>query len=339
MISVSIIIPVYNVSRYIRRCLHSVINQTYAGPMECIIVDDRGQDDSMEKVAEILKDYEGPIKFHTIIHEENMGLSEARNSGIRQATGDYLLFIDSDDELTHSAVELLAAQVEKHPGVDMVYGQFYCAPYEFPSVPYQGPEYLGTPEECKRAMLRFRILPGYAHNKLIRRSFVVDHQLFFERGLLIEDNMWMWLISKNIESIAVVKEATYVYYKNPGSIMNNQKNNVRKIESWLKILSRKCDTLDHLCGKEQLRHTIEILLNVDSDIRYILEGDERRSRLDALKGMIKKLQKHNSSVRDLRTFLSLLCLKLELNLPITVGNRLFWTLHRASKMFVVWPKP
>lgn len=316
-----------------------MINQSYTGPMECIIVDDRGQDDSMEKVAEILKDYNGPIKFKTITHDENRGLSEARNSGIRQASGDYLLFLDSDDELTHTAIELFAPHVGKHPGVDMVYGQFYCAPYDAPSVPYNGAEFIDSHEECKKAMLRFRILPGYSCNKLIRRSFVLDNNLFFEKGLLIEDNMWMWYASKHIKSIAIEKEATYVYYRTPGSIMNSRKNNIRRIDSWLRILTQKCDTLDNVCGKEQLRHTIESLLNVDSDIRYILDGDERKKSLDELKGMVAKLDRHNGSVKDIRTFLSLLFLKLELSLPITVENRLYWGLHRASKMFVVWPKP
>ncbi len=74
MISVSVIVPVYNVSRYIERCLYSVLNQTYAGPIECLVVDDCGQDDSMEKVRHIVDAYNGPVRLKVLSHERNMGL-------------------------------------------------------------------------------------------------------------------------------------------------------------------------------------------------------------------------------------------------------------------------
>lgn len=89
---VSIIIPVYNVSDYIERCLKSVITQTYRH-IECVIVDDGSPDDSMDKCYSLLNQYDGPIIFSVVTHESNLGLSAARNSGIDKAiTTDVYLF-------------------------------------------------------------------------------------------------------------------------------------------------------------------------------------------------------------------------------------------------------
>ena len=95
---VSIIIPVYKVENWIEGCLLSVCNQTYEN-IECIIVNDATPDKSMDIVESILKNYTGSIRFKIITHELNRGLSAARNFCVKAATGDYLIFLDSDDKL------------------------------------------------------------------------------------------------------------------------------------------------------------------------------------------------------------------------------------------------
>ena len=89
---ISIIVPVYNVEPYIRECFSSIATQTYKGKIECIFVDDCGQDKSVEILEELIADYHGSISFSIIHHEHNKGLSGARNTGICHATGDYLYF-------------------------------------------------------------------------------------------------------------------------------------------------------------------------------------------------------------------------------------------------------
>ena len=84
--TVAIIIPVYNVSDYIENCMMSVMNQTY-DDMECIIVDDATQDDSIDKCYRMIQVYQGPIKFSILHHGKNRGLSAARNTGAEAATG------------------------------------------------------------------------------------------------------------------------------------------------------------------------------------------------------------------------------------------------------------
>ena len=103
---ISIIIPIYNVAPYVERCLYSALNQSYED-IELVLVDDCGTDNSMNIVSEVVEKYVGNKKISLFKHEHNLGLSAARNTGIKNATGDYLLFLDSDDEIPLNAVELL----------------------------------------------------------------------------------------------------------------------------------------------------------------------------------------------------------------------------------------
>lgn len=113
---ISVIIPVYNVEKYIRQCLESVINQTYKN-LEIIIVNDGTKDNSMKIVEEYLSDER--IK---IINKENGGLSSARNRGMEEATGEYIYFLDSDDWIELNTIEIL---VENSKGVDIVGANFF----------------------------------------------------------------------------------------------------------------------------------------------------------------------------------------------------------------------
>ena len=124
---VSIIIPIYNVSQYIKRCIDSVISQTYQN-IECILVDDYSPDNSIHLAEEIINSYKGAIDFRIIHHTQNEGLSSARNSGTNVATGDYLYYLDSDDEITPGCIEKLLALVEKYPNVEMVQGNMQTIP-------------------------------------------------------------------------------------------------------------------------------------------------------------------------------------------------------------------
>ena len=107
MTRLSIIIPVYNVASYIKRCLESVLFQDHVLlDIELIIVDDCGQDQSMDIVRQIVAGYHGPVLCKVLHHDKNLGLSAARNTGLKAATGDYVLFVDSDDYLLPNSISL-----------------------------------------------------------------------------------------------------------------------------------------------------------------------------------------------------------------------------------------
>lgn len=111
MEKVSIIVPVYNVEPYITDCLQSVMRQTYAGPLECILVDDCSVDRSMAVAEQMISEYAGPIEFRIIRHEHNRGASAARNTGMDVSTGDYVFFLDSDDFIDDNTIEILYAAI------------------------------------------------------------------------------------------------------------------------------------------------------------------------------------------------------------------------------------
>lgn len=113
---VSIIIPVYNVEKYIRQCLESVINQTYKN-IEIIVINDGTKDGSMKIVEEYLED-----KRIKIINKNNGGLSSARNKGIEEATGEYIYFLDSDDWIEKDTIEVL---VKNSKDVDIIEANFF----------------------------------------------------------------------------------------------------------------------------------------------------------------------------------------------------------------------
>ena len=121
MLTISIIIPVYKVEAYIEECLASVVSQQDAGiAVECIIVDDCSPDGSMDIVRRFVDNYQGAVQFRLLRHEVNRGLSAARNTGIDAATGDYLLFVDSDDYLSADCLSTLVSGFNLCPKAEVV---------------------------------------------------------------------------------------------------------------------------------------------------------------------------------------------------------------------------
>lgn len=120
--NVSIIVPVYQVAPYIEACLKSVMQQTYRGSMECLLIDDCGTDDSIAIAERLTATYDGPVRFQVLHHERNMGLSASRNTGLAQAEGEFIFFLDSDDEISHDCIELLMRKVEEDDTVELVQG-------------------------------------------------------------------------------------------------------------------------------------------------------------------------------------------------------------------------
>lgn len=246
--TVSIIIPIYNVEQYIERCIISVINQTYR-QLEVILVDDCSPDNSMSLAQQLVDkstNKEG-LTFKFIKRDENGGLSAARNTGIENATGDYLYFLDSDDELPINAIELLVNQVIIHPDVEIVMGRMKAFPNDLPY--YNIDRYKDTPYINDNLWIRehfFTIISPIqtnACNKLIRRDLGERNLLFFKPGIIHEDQLWMYYVAKKIKSIAFVFEPTYLRYMNPGSIMTTL-NYEKEAKNWGIILEEVTKSFD-----------------------------------------------------------------------------------------------
>lgn len=220
---ISIIVPVYNVEQYIKECFDSIAAQTYKGEIECIFVDDCGQDDSVAVLENLIADYHGAIKFSIVHHEHNKGLSGARNTGIRHAQGDYLYFIDSDDSITFDCIEKLVALAEKYPQVDIVQGSTKSKLEWLQLANKHFPEFSDNFKWIRRTMLLRYSIPMTAWNKLVRKDLIVKNGLYFEEGLIHEDEIWNFMLAKYVHSIAFCCDITYIYRENMDGIMGQSK--------------------------------------------------------------------------------------------------------------------
>ena len=217
-IKVSIIIPIYNVAKYVEKCIQSVFNQTYSN-IEIIIVDDCGTDNSMEIIYNIISNYDRN-KYLIKHHHKNLGISAARNTGINTATGDYIYFLDSDDYIYPYCIESFVSILQDFPNVDMIIGSSNFHPLR---------NNLSTfyHNHCviKGLLLKDELLPVSAWNKFINKTFIINHKLFFYENIVYEDVLYNWDIAKHINSIAFNKTETYYYRSdNPNSIMHHYGN-------------------------------------------------------------------------------------------------------------------
>lgn len=240
---ISVIIPIYNVSPYIEECIDSVIRQTWNGDIECILIDDCSRDDSFKIAKELTDKYSGNIQFKLIRHTHNKGLSEARNSGLDISTGDYILFLDSDDYLCPGSLELLANEVIKHDHVDIVHGSTLSIPDKayYHRTGLRDIEFLDSNAEIRE---RFADLSINAWNKLIASSFIESHKFRFRPGIIHEDELWPFHLYRNADTISCTHKTTYVHRIRENSIMTSLTHKI-ETENWNKILSEVFDYISN----------------------------------------------------------------------------------------------
>lgn len=201
---ISIIIPVYNTSKYLQRCLNSVLNQTYKD-VEIIIINDGSTDNSLRICSEYAAKYDN-IK---LISKKNEGVSIARNTGIENATGDYIVFIDSDDYLENEYLQVLVNAVK---GYDMA----CCAYYEDNG---ESRKAILLSDSCEMDQLKALQLEiggdlfgGYLWNKIFRRSIIEKYKLRFKKGMtLCEDQVFCVEYTMHAQRIYYVAQALYHY--------------------------------------------------------------------------------------------------------------------------------
>jgi glycosyltransferase involved in cell wall biosynthesis len=242
------------------------MKQTYPN-IECIVIDDCGQDKSMVLAEQHIAAYQQnipyfenmecftKIDFKILRHEHNRGLSAARNTGTNTATGDYIFYLDSDDEITPDCIETLLVLAEKYMGVEMVQGNIKTLDAEGKDiVAYRDlqlkkfPEY--TDDSCwiRKHFYSLRQennIPMNAVNRLISKKFIVQNKLLFEEDIWFEDELWTYLAVNRLRSVVFCLSYTYSYNYNPDSIMRTTNRYKEKIlKSWSIILPKIFNNLD-----------------------------------------------------------------------------------------------
>lgn len=275
--SVSIIIPIYNVEEYILQCLQSVVNQTLTEGIECILVDDCGKDNSVSLTKEFVRNHTGNVKFLLIHREHNGGLSAARNTGIEAASGEYLYFLDSDDEITPNCMELMWGLVEKHGKIDLVQGSFYETKEELSTLSsFRFPEYSTNKKRTKSFLLTYTGDIVGAQNRLIRKDFIFQYHLFFKEGIIHEDNYWTFFLAKHVTSMAFCPERTYYHRYNPNSITGNV-NIAKEILAYKVIVTDLSANIDPFLPGRQKELILNTLLTALG--AHFYENDKEKDKL------------------------------------------------------------
>ena len=216
MPKVSVIVPIYNVEKYLEKCINSLLSQTLED-IQIILVNDGSKDNS----GNIAKEYEKNNKDRVIyVEKENGGLSDARNYGIKYATGDFIAFLDSDDYIEKNAYEeMYNKAIEEN--ADYVECDFI---WEFPNKIRVDKQY---PYKNKKEMLSFvRVV---AWNKLIKRQLITDNNLEFPKGLRYEDIEFTYKLIPFVNKFVYVDKPFIHYVQREGSIANVQNKRTAEI--------------------------------------------------------------------------------------------------------------
>lgn len=216
---VSLIIPLYNAEKYIRRCLDSAMQQTFSD-MEIIVVNDGSEDSSLE----ICREYEKLDSRFRVIDKENTGVSDSRNRAIDLAQGEYLQFLDSDDWLAPDATESLVYAAKKYD-CDLVIADFYRVDGAvFTEKQHIRERGLLTREQYAEYMMQepADFYYGVLWNKLYRHSIIKDYQIRMNLELRwCEDFLFNLSYIRHAKRFTAIQTPIYYYMKRKGSIVSS----------------------------------------------------------------------------------------------------------------------
>lgn len=238
---ISVIVPIYNVKQYILKCLDSICNQTFHGEIECILVDDCGNDDSIKIAKEYIKEYQGGIHFRIIHHEKNKGVSEARNTGLCEANGDWFFFVDPDDYIVYDCIEQFVKCVEKNPQVDMIVANTASSMsyVGFDSLPY----FSNDKKWIANAICSKNIFLPTVWNKLYSRRLLNRYNSRFDDIKVHEDEIWLFGLAMYVQSIGIVHNKTYFYNERVSGLTKSSKSSCEISMNYVKMWSYEVNKL------------------------------------------------------------------------------------------------
>lgn len=214
---ISIIVPIYKVEKYLKRCVNSLLAQSYSD-FELILVDDGSPDNC----GNICEEYAAKDTRIRVIHKENGGLSDARNAGLGIAKGEYIAFVDSDDWVATNYLETLHKVIELTDS-DICECEVFKTTGEIEKYEKSEEKYTSySSEKALELLICDKILHQYVWNKLYKRSCLKD--IRFAMGKTNEDEFWTYQIFGNARRITKISNVLYYYFQRESSIMGNHYN-------------------------------------------------------------------------------------------------------------------
>ena len=258
---VSVIIPVYNVENYLRKCLNSLVNQTLKD-IEIIVVNDGTLDNSQEIIDEYVKKY--PKKVVSII-QENGGQGAARNTGLLHAKGEYIGYVDSDDYVEENMYEELYKKAKEEDSDIVICGN---------NVVKENYEFLSKEDVDKEFLLGKMAV----WNKIYKKNIIVDNKIQFRSKVWYEDLDFTMKVYFSSKKISYVDKPLYNYLLREGSTMNNNniKRNLELIEAFdslidyckdKKIYNKVKDEIEFLCIYHMYIFAITRVLNTNNNYK------------------------------------------------------------------------
>lgn len=292
--SVSVIIPVYNVGKFIERCVRSLMEQTMDN-VEYIFVDDASPDNSIQILQKVLADYPNRRdNVRILTHAENKGLPAARNTGLVVAQGKYIFHCDSDDFVEPDMLEQLYGKAIECDA-DIVWCDWYLT-FENSERYMTQPAY-DTPLEALKAMLS-GVMKYNVWNKLVRRSIYVENKIEFPAGYGMGEDMTIMLLFAYAERISYLPHAFYHYVKlNTNAFSQTySKRHLQELQHNVATITDKLETLFGNTLEQEIS-----FLKLEAKFPFLFSNDRKKRKLwqewypEANRFI---LQNHNISMRS-----------------------------------------
>ncbi len=226
MVKISVIVPIYNSEKYLRKCLDSLVNQTLKD-IEIILINDGSKDESENIIKEYLEKYDN-IKY---IYQENAGQACARNNGIKVAKGEYLAFLDSDDYLREDAYEILWRQIEEKK-CDILCFNYYT---DREDIIEKNGEYAINPEDVVK---KYIINEASPWSKVVKKDIFIKNNLGFLEDHIYEDLALIPTLSLYTKKIEYINECLYYYNIHDASTMRQKAFSKKMLDIY--------DVMEHL---------------------------------------------------------------------------------------------
>jgi len=289
---ISIIVPVYNVEKYLQKCVDSIINQTYK-TLEIILVDD-GSKDNSGKICDELEKMDNRIK---VIHKQNGGLSDARNAGIKIAKGKYIGFVDSDDYIARDMFETLYGLSKKH-NADVSIVSYYEV-YNGKIISARDSKDLEVFDkiEALKEVLIDRRIQSYAWNKLFKRELFENIE--FPTNKNFEDIATTLLLFEQSNTVVLLEDPKYYYLRRDDSIVGIK--NYKTYKDYLDVIYDKYLYLNGKYEELDLYNALNYIINmiwvytiiVTFDLDEVYEDFNKQYDL-----FIKLVEKYDNEIID-----------------------------------------
>lgn len=284
---ISVIVPVYNVEKYLKKCIKSIMSQSYTN-LEIILIND-GSTDNSGKICDELKEQDKRIK---VIHKSNGGLSDARNAGLKIANGKYIGFVDSDDYIAEDMFETLY-NINKKYNSDISIVSFYEI-YKDKVIGVRDSKKLQelTKIDAMKELLIDTNIQSYAWNKLFRRELFEG--LEFPTNKNFEDIATTLLLFEKANKVVLLEEPKYYYVRRDDSIVGVR--NYKTYKDYLDVIYDKYKYLDGKYEELDLYNAYNFVINmiwvytiiVAFDLEEVYE--DFKNQYDLFESLINKYQ-------------------------------------------------